>query len=116
MLFRYSAATFNGHRIHYDREYARATEGYPGLVVHGPLIASQLLSFIETTAAQIATGKPMKEAQNELEAGMRHLAKLKDAGAVAYTGAPQAIQMLQSGQVPLVPFYGIFINPILDKG
>lgn len=51
MLFRYSAATFNGHRIHYDREYARATEGYPGLVVHGPLIASQLLSFIETTAA-----------------------------------------------------------------
>lgn len=69
-----------------------------------------------TTAAQIATGKPMKDAQYDLEAGMRHLAKLKDAGAVAYTGAPQAIQMLQSGQVPLVPFYGIFINPVLDKG
>ncbi len=69
-----------------------------------------------TTAAQIATGKPMKEAQYDLEAGMKHLAKLKSAGAVAYTGAPQAIQMLQSGQVPLVPFYGIFINPIVDKG
>lgn len=41
MLFRYSALTFNGHRIHYDREYA-AEEGYPGLVVHGPLIATLL--------------------------------------------------------------------------
>jgi itaconyl-CoA hydratase/mesaconyl-C4 CoA hydratase len=40
MLFRYSAVTFNGHRIHYDAPYARETEGYPGLVVHGPLIAT----------------------------------------------------------------------------
>ena len=48
MLFRYSAATFNGHRIHYDRDYASAVEGYPGLVVHGPLIASLLLGFAET--------------------------------------------------------------------
>lgn len=69
-----------------------------------------------TTAAQIATGKPMKDAQYDLEAGIRHLAKLKSAGVIAYTGAPQAIQMLQSGQVPLVPFYGIFINPLVDKG
>jgi 3-methylfumaryl-CoA hydratase len=51
LLFRFSAATFNGHRIHYDREYARSVEGYPGLVVHGPLIASLLLSFIETDVA-----------------------------------------------------------------
>lgn len=43
MLFRYSALTFNGHRIHYDREYASAEEGYPGLVVHGPLIATLLV-------------------------------------------------------------------------
>ncbi|WFF43400.1 hypothetical protein EVC62_18930 [Salinicola endophyticus] len=43
LLFRYSAATFNGHRIHYDWPYATATEGYPGLVVHGPLIATLLL-------------------------------------------------------------------------
>src|SRR3546814_13879183 len=40
MLFRYSAVTFNGHRIHYDEPYARQTEGYPGLVVHSPLIAT----------------------------------------------------------------------------
>lgn len=40
MLFRYSAVTFNGHRIHYDDPYVRQSEGYPGLVVHGPLIAT----------------------------------------------------------------------------
>lgn len=40
LLFRYSAVTFNGHRIHYDWPYATATEGYPGLVVHGPLMAT----------------------------------------------------------------------------
>jgi 3-methylfumaryl-CoA hydratase len=43
LLFRYSALTFNGHRIHYDQEYARKVEGYPDLVVHGPLIATLLL-------------------------------------------------------------------------
>ncbi|MDF3060606.1 MAG: protein dehydratase [Microvirga sp.] len=43
LLFRYSAVTFNGHRIHYDQEYARKVEGYPDLVVHGPLIATLLL-------------------------------------------------------------------------
>jgi 3-methylfumaryl-CoA hydratase len=41
-LFRYSALTFNGHRIHYDQPYATGTEGYPGLVVHGPLLATLL--------------------------------------------------------------------------
>ncbi len=40
MLFRYSALTFNGHRIHYDRDYCRDVEGYPGLVIHGPLTAT----------------------------------------------------------------------------
>ena len=39
LLFRFSALTYNGHRIHYDRDYARSVEGYPGLVVHGPLQA-----------------------------------------------------------------------------
>ena len=43
LLFRYSALTFNGHRIHYDRRYVTEVEGYPGLVVHGPLIATLLL-------------------------------------------------------------------------
>jgi 3-methylfumaryl-CoA hydratase len=43
LLFRYSALTFNGHRIHYDRPYATMEEGYAGLVVHGPLTATLLL-------------------------------------------------------------------------
>ena len=44
MLFRYSALTYNSHRIHYDLPYAMAEEGYPGLVVHGPLLATLLLN------------------------------------------------------------------------
>jgi len=48
LLFRYSALTFNGHRIHYDRRYATSVEGYPGLVVHGPLIATMLLDLMQT--------------------------------------------------------------------
>ncbi|MDJ0629260.1 MAG: acyl dehydratase [Rhodobacter sp.] len=47
LLFRYSALTFNGHRIHYDADYARGTEGYPGLVVHGPLLAQHLIHLAE---------------------------------------------------------------------
>jgi 3-methylfumaryl-CoA hydratase len=46
LLFRYSALTFNGHRIHYDRRYVTQVEGYPGLVVHGPLIATLLLDLL----------------------------------------------------------------------
>lgn len=45
LLFRYSALTFNGHRIHYDADYARDVEGYPGLVPHGPLLAQYLIDF-----------------------------------------------------------------------
>jgi len=44
-LFRYSALTFNAHRIHYDKDYVRDVEGYPGLIVHGPLQATLLCQF-----------------------------------------------------------------------
>lgn len=44
-LFRYSALTFNGHRIHYDADYCRQVEGYDNLVIHGPLIATLLAGF-----------------------------------------------------------------------
>ena len=46
LLFRYSALTFNSHRIHYDRRYVTGVEGYPGLIVHGPLIATLLLDLL----------------------------------------------------------------------
>jgi len=52
LLFRYSALTFNGHRIHYDRDYARNVEGYPDLVVHGPLIATLLLDSVTRFAPE----------------------------------------------------------------
>ena len=51
-LFRYSALTFNGHRIHYDRKYATEAEGYPGLVVHGPLLATMLSLFAERNSGR----------------------------------------------------------------
>lgn len=51
-LFRYSSATFNSHRIHYDRPYAMEQEGYPGLVVHGPLTATRLYDFAGKVAGR----------------------------------------------------------------
>jgi 3-methylfumaryl-CoA hydratase len=50
LLFRYSALTFNGHRIHYDQPYVTGVEGYPGLIVHGPLIATLLLDLLARQA------------------------------------------------------------------
>jgi len=57
LLFRYSALTFNGHRIHYDRSYVTEVEGYPGLVVHGPLIATLLVDLLrrERPEARLST-------------------------------------------------------------
>jgi 3-methylfumaryl-CoA hydratase len=52
LLFRYSALTFNGHRIHYDRPYVTEVEGYPGLIVHGPLIATLLLDLLSREMPQ----------------------------------------------------------------
>lgn len=52
LLFRYSALTFNGHRIHYDRDYCKTVEGYPGLVVHGPLLATMLLDLVRSNSRQ----------------------------------------------------------------
>jgi len=55
LLFRFSALTYNGHRIHYDRDYARSHEGYPGLVVHGPL---QAMAMAEAARARGASSGP----------------------------------------------------------
>jgi 3-methylfumaryl-CoA hydratase len=54
LLFRFSALTYNAHRIHYDRDYARDVEGYPGLVVHGPL---QALAMAEAARARGYSGQ-----------------------------------------------------------
>lgn len=52
LLFRYSALTFNGHRIHYDQPYVTGEEGYPGLVVHGPLLATLMVDLARREAPQ----------------------------------------------------------------
>jgi 3-methylfumaryl-CoA hydratase len=54
LLFRYSAMTFNGHRIHYDHPYVTAVEGYAGLVVHGPMQATLMFNL----AAELGGGVP----------------------------------------------------------
>jgi 3-methylfumaryl-CoA hydratase len=56
LLFRYSALTFNGHRIHYDRDYVTKVEGYPGLIFHGPMQAALLVEF----AAKLRGTAPKK--------------------------------------------------------
>ena len=57
LLFRYSALTFNGHRIHYDRKYVTEVEGYPGLIVHGPLIATLLMDLLRRQMPQANVAK-----------------------------------------------------------
>ena len=57
LLFRYSALTFNGHRIHYDRSYVTEAEGYPGLVVHGPLIATLLVDLVRRMMPDARIGR-----------------------------------------------------------
>ena len=57
LLFRYSALTFNGHRIHYDRDYVTKVEGYPGLIFHGPLQATLIVEL----AAKLHGGRPPKK-------------------------------------------------------
>lgn len=55
-LFRYSAVTHNGHRIHWDRAFCREVEGYPDLVVHGPLLATHLAEALRAGRAEWPTG------------------------------------------------------------
>ena len=80
LLFRYSALTFNGHRIHYDRSYVTEVEGYPGLIVHGPLIATLLVDLVrrELPGAVIA------------EFSFRALAPLFDTDPFSVCGEPAA--------------------------
>jgi len=93
-LFRFSAVTFNSHRIHYDAPYAHDVEGYPGLVVHGPFTAARLHAFAERRAgARLKTfafraqspmfaGQPIRLTGGEAEGEVR---AVRCDGAVAMT-------------------------------
>ena len=69
MLFRYSALTFNGHRIHYDRPYVTGEEGYAGLIVHGPLTATLLLDLVAREAPDTALSGVRFRARRPVFAG-----------------------------------------------
>ncbi len=79
LLFRYSALTFNSHRIHYDRRYATEVERYPGLVVHGPLIATLIADLLRRQ-----TMRPMRAFN------FRAVSPLFDIAPFAICGAPNA--------------------------
>lgn len=61
LLFRYSALTFNGHRIHYDADYCRQVEGYPGLVVHAPLAATLMLDLAAEYGEQSGESRAIRQ-------------------------------------------------------
>lgn len=96
-LFRYSAATYNAHRIHYDRDYARDFEKYPGLVVHGPMQATLLME-----AAMRHTGKSpvrfsFRGVHPMFDGHLRLMATADGASALALcTVAPAGHQGLQA--------------------
>jgi 3-methylfumaryl-CoA hydratase len=89
LLFRFSALTFNAHRIHYDRPYAMSDEGYPGLVVHGPLTAVLLLDLVRRHSARPVVGFTF-----------RGLAPLFDGGAVRLVGTPSGDTVELEAQAP----------------
>ncbi|HEY6334769.1 MAG TPA: MaoC family dehydratase N-terminal domain-containing protein [Alphaproteobacteria bacterium] len=80
MLFRYSALSYNGHRIHYDHPYVTKVEGYPGLIVHGPLLATILLDLVRREAP----GATLEHF------AFRAMAPVFDTASFTVTGAPNA--------------------------
>jgi 3-methylfumaryl-CoA hydratase len=75
LLFRYSALIFNAHRIHYDIDYCRKEEGYPGLIVHGPLQTTLLLDISRRHA-----GKPVRKLDYRAVSPLFHNEKLTVGG------------------------------------
>lgn len=97
-LFRYSALTFNSHRIHYDLPYATEVEGYPGLVVHGPLLATYVVSsfrqqhpdaeiarFAFTARSPVFAGEQLHVVGNSTGSGTEELAVIAPGGQTAIT-------------------------------
>jgi 3-methylfumaryl-CoA hydratase len=89
-LFRYSALTFNGHRIHYDRDYARDVESYPGLVVHGPYTATLLVDHFLRRQPGARIGKIAFRARGPLfeDQPVRLCGRITLAGAELWASGP----------------------------
>jgi 3-methylfumaryl-CoA hydratase len=93
LLFRFSALTFNAHRIHYDRPYARNDEGYPGLVVHGPLTAMLLADLVRRYTSDAMTAFSFRGLAPLFDLAPFHLVGQSD-------GATVALQALGPDHVP----------------
>ncbi len=95
-LFRYSALTFNGHRIHYDLDYARDVEGYNGLVVHGPLLAQYLMLLAEKVIG------PLSEFVFRASSPLMHFEKATFCrnGQDLWVRGPDGRQCMQATAVP----------------
>jgi 3-methylfumaryl-CoA hydratase len=86
LLFRYSALTFNGHRIHYDRDYVTRVEGYPGLIFHGPMQAAFLVEFAAKLHGGVAPKKfSYRGVQPLFEGEFSVNANVSDAGMELWT-------------------------------
>jgi len=90
LLFRYSALTFNSHRIHYDRRHCIEREGYPGLVVHGPLLATLMATLAWLQAGQRAPQAFTFRAQAPVFDGEAIVVESARAGAAAKTAVRKA--------------------------
>ncbi|MFW8594185.1 acyl dehydratase [Cribrihabitans neustonicus] len=96
LLFRYSALTFNGHRIHYDLDYARQVEGYGGLVVHGPLLAQHLMLMAEEALG------PLREFSFRASSPLMHTerAELCRLGRQLWVRGPDGRECMRAEAVP----------------
>ncbi|MEM7438880.1 MAG: acyl dehydratase [Pseudomonadota bacterium] len=95
-LFRYSALTFNGHRIHYDRDYACDVEGYPGLVVHGPLLAQHLIHLADGLLGGLKHFKFRATAPLFDFEAADFCARLDDTGVALWVRGPDGRQCMQA--------------------
>jgi 3-methylfumaryl-CoA hydratase len=96
-LFRYSAATYNAHRIHYDRDYAREVERYPGLVVHGPMQATLLMEAAMRHTGRAPSRFTFRGVHPMFDGALRLQAVAEGASALALcTVAPAGHQGLQA--------------------
>ena len=95
-LFRFSALTYNAHRIHYDRPYATKTEGYPDLVIHGPLLALLALELARVNAP----GRPVRGFEYRLVRPAFSPARVVAAGVPAPDGATVEVSVAAAGAMP----------------
>jgi 3-methylfumaryl-CoA hydratase len=98
LLFRYSALTFNGHRIHYDRDYVTKVEGYPGLVFHGPMQAALLVEYAARLHGDAAPKKFVYRGVQPLFDGGEFSvnANATDAGMELWTANAQAMSTMKA--------------------